>query len=102
MVAYQLGITYSTIIMSTELYALLLTDILVLVERHEERDKYYLRCYTVESIGGTKEELSPVIRLKDCLLRSAAADKGEWVVHVCGQVGYNVYGGTWEGEREGR
>ena len=49
----------------------------MLVERHEERDKYYLRCYSVESIGGTKEELSPVIRLKDCLLRSAAADKGE-------------------------
>ena len=61
----------------SELYALLLTDILVLVERHEERDKYYLRCHSVESIGGTKEELSPVIRLKDCLLRSAAADKGE-------------------------
>ena len=59
-----------------ELYALLLTDILVLVERHEERDKFYLRCYTVEGLGGVKEELSPVIRLKDCLLRSAAADKG--------------------------
>ena len=60
----------------TELYALLLTDILVLLERHEERDKFYLRCYTVEGLGGVKEELSPVIRLKDCLLRSAAADKG--------------------------
>ncbi|CAI8027711.1 Rho guanine nucleotide exchange factor 12 [Geodia barretti] len=59
-----------------ELYALLLTDILVLLERHEERDKFYLRCYTVEGLGGVKEELSPVIRLKDCLLRSAAADKG--------------------------
>ena len=73
-----------------ELYALLLTDILVLVERHEERDKFYLRCYTVEGLGGMKEELSPVIRLKDCLLRSAAADKGRGVeravcecVHVC-------------------
>ena len=60
----------------TELYALLLTDVLVLAERHEERDKFYLRCYTVEGLGGVKEELSPVIRLKDCLLRSAAADKG--------------------------
>lgn len=60
----------------------------MLVERHEERDKYYLRCHSVESIGGTKEELSPVIRLKDCLLRSAAADKGElcgmnWTVCGC-------------------
>ena len=63
--------------MCADLYALLLNDILVLMERHDERDKYYLPCYHVESIGGTKEELSPVIRLKDCLLRSAAADKGQ-------------------------
>ena len=66
-----------------ELYALLLTDILVLVERHEERDKFYLRCYTVEGMGGMKEELSPVIRLKDCLLRSAAADKGPTIELLC-------------------
>ena len=71
----------------TELYALLLTDILVLMEKHDEREKYYLPCYHVESIGGTKEELSPVIRLQDCLLRSAAADKG---IHVCAS-SYSVY-----------
>ena len=65
---------------SAELHALLLTDVLVLLEKHEDKDKYYLRTHTVESVSGTKEELSTVIRLKDCLLRTAAADRG---VCVC-------------------
>ena len=64
---------------SPDLYALLFNDILVLLEKHEE--KYLYRCHTVENVSGTKEELSPVIRLKECLLRHAAADKGVW---VCG------------------
>ena len=75
---------------SAELHALLLTDVLVLLEKHEDKDKYYLRTHTVESVSGTKEELSTVIRLKDCLLRTAAADRGVCVcacvclhVHVC-------------------
>ena len=58
----------------TELYVLLLTDVLVLMEKHE--DKYVLRCHNLEKVNGVREELSPVIRLKECLLRSAAADKG--------------------------
>ena len=64
----------------TELYVLLLTDILVLMEKHE--DKYVLRCHTLEKVNGVKEELSPVIRLKECLLRSAAADKGRKVCRL--------------------
>ncbi len=60
-----------------ELHALLLTDVLVLMEKHEDKDKYYLRCHTLEKVGGSREELSPVIRLKECLLRHAAADKGQ-------------------------
>ena len=47
------------------------------MEKHE--DKYVLRCHTLEKVNGVKEELSPVIRLKECLLRSAAADKGRKV-----------------------
>ncbi len=61
---------------SPELHALLLTDVLVLLEKHEDKDKYYLRTHTVEGVSGNKEELSTVIRLKDCLLRTAAADRG--------------------------
>jgi len=59
-----------------ELYALLLTDILVLMEKQEDKDKYFLRCHPHETVNGVKEELSPVIRLNECLLRHAAADKG--------------------------
>ena len=59
-----------------ELHALLFNDILVLLEKHEDKDKYYFRCHTVENIYGTKGELSPVIRLQECLLRHAAADRG--------------------------
>lgn len=64
-----------------ELHALLLTDVLVLMEKHEDKDKYYLRTHTLEKVGGTREELSPVIRLKECLLRHAAADKGTYRIH---------------------
>ena len=48
----------------------------MLLEKHEDKDKYYLRCHTVETVSGSKEELSPVIRLQDCLLRHAAHDRG--------------------------
>ena len=62
----------------------------MLLERNEDRDKYYLRTHTLEGVNGTKEELSPVIRLKECLLRHAAADRGEGVkgegVRVCTQI----------------
>jgi len=47
------------------------------MEKHE--DKYVLRCHNLEKVNGVREELSPVIRLKECLLRSAAADKGREV-----------------------
>ena len=61
-----------------ELYALLLTDIIVLMERrNDDKDKYYLRCHMLESIhGGTRVELSPIIRLRESLLRHSAADRG--------------------------
>jgi len=60
-----------------EVHVLLLNDVLVLLEKHEDKDKFYLRTHTVESVGGAKEELSTVIKLKDCLLRTAAADRGK-------------------------
>ena len=61
-----------------ELHALLLTDVLVLLDRQEdkERERFILRTHAVEGVSGVKEELSTVIRLKDCLLRTAAADRG--------------------------
>ena len=58
----------------SELHALLLNDILVLLEKHDE--KFYLRCHTAETVSGNKEEYSPVIRLQECLLRHAAHDRG--------------------------
>ena len=42
----------------SELHALLLNDILVLLEKHDE--KFYLRCHTAETVSGNKEEYSPV------------------------------------------
>jgi len=71
---------WSLILMSLlfiEVHVLLLNDVLVLLEKHEDKDKFYLRTHTVESVGGAKEELSTVIKLKDCLLRTAAADRGK-------------------------
>ena len=53
---------------------MLLNDVLVLLERHD--DKFYLRCHTAVTVSGNKEELSPVIRLQECLLRHAAHDRG--------------------------
>ena len=65
-----------------ELHALLLNDVLVLLERHDE--KYHLRCHTAETVSGSKEELSPVIRLQECLLRHAAHDRGQcYIVNAC-------------------
>ena len=60
--------------MTVFVHALLLNDILVLLEKHDE--KFYLRCHTAETVSGNKEEYSPVIRLQECLLRHAAHDRG--------------------------
>ncbi len=66
-------------ILCTELHALLFNDILVLLEKNEDKDKYLYGCHTVDNVSGSKEELSPVIRLQECLLRHAAADRGSCV-----------------------
>ena len=48
----------------------------MLLERNEDKDKYHLRCHMLDGIHGIRAELSPVIRLKETLLRHSAADKG--------------------------
>ena len=55
-------------------YALLLNDVLVLLERYDK--KFHLQCHTAETMSGNKEEYSPVIRVQEYLQRHAAHDRG--------------------------
>ena len=60
-----------------EVHALLLTDILVLLSKAEDgTERLFLKMYHVEGINGVRDEISPVIRLKDLLFRDRA-DRGK-------------------------
>ena len=61
-----------------EVKALLLSDILVLLNNPEDSDKLILKQYHIEPIGvgEVREEISPVIRVKEMILRHYATDKG--------------------------
>ena len=62
---------------TVEVRALLLNDILVLLSNPEDgSDKFSLKRYYIESIGGVREEISAIIRLKEMILRHFASDKG--------------------------
>ena len=67
---------YSCLLPTLEIHALMLTDILLLLERDESRDKYYLRTHSQTDVKGDKKELSPVIQIADTICRDAAADRG--------------------------
>ncbi len=59
-----------------EVHALLMTDILVLLSKAEDgSERLFLKMYHVEGINGVRDEISPVIRLKDLLFRDRA-DRG--------------------------
>ena len=64
----------------SELYALLLNDILILLEKYDK--KFHLQCHTAETVSGNKDD-SPVIRVQEYLYiyiyniqRHAAHDRG--------------------------
>ena len=60
-----------------EVRALLLTDILVLLHKMEDgSERLLLKMCHVEGISGVRDEISPVIRLKEMLFRDRA-DRGE-------------------------
>ena len=64
-------------LLPTEVRALLLTDILVLLHKMEDgSERLLLKMYHVEGISGVRDEISPVIRLKEMLFRDRA-DRGE-------------------------
>ena len=61
----------------------MLTDILVLLSKPEDgSDKLSLKRYHIETIGGVREEISAVIRIKEMILRHFASDKGN-SKHTC-------------------
>ena len=62
-----------------EVKALLLSDILVLLHNQEDTDKVILKQYHIEPIGvgEVREEISPIIRVKEMILRHYATDKGK-------------------------
>ncbi|XP_019852976.1 PREDICTED: rho guanine nucleotide exchange factor 11-like [Amphimedon queenslandica] len=63
---------------TVEVKALLLSDILVLLHNQEDTDKVILKQYHIEPIGvgEVREEISPIIRVKEMILRHYATDKG--------------------------
>ncbi|XP_065902948.1 rho guanine nucleotide exchange factor 12-like isoform X2 [Dysidea avara] len=63
---------------SIEVRAVLLTDVLILMERNEDKDKfrYHLRCHTNLDPVKEKEEMCPVIRLAETIVRTSRSDRG--------------------------
>ena len=53
-----MNVLHEPVYVRVDVHVLLLTDVLVLMEKHEDKDKFYLRSHNVESVGGAKEELS--------------------------------------------
>ena len=59
------------------MYALLLTDILVLLSKVEDGSgRLLLKRYHIESVNGVRDEIIPIIRLKEVILRHFASDRG--------------------------
>nr|WEL12735.1 Rho guanine nucleotide exchange factor 12 [Halisarca dujardinii] len=60
-----------------ELHGLLLTDILVLMEKDMSHDRFFLRTHTQTDLKGQKEEHCPVIKISETLWRDSATDRAK-------------------------
>ena len=76
-----------------EVKALLLSDILVLLHNQEDTDKVILKQYHIEPIGvgEVREEISPIIRVKEMILRHYATDKGKIIILIIINNGVNYF-----------
>ena len=64
---------------SIEVHALLFTDLFVLLEYDENKDKYYLKSHQSHT-ARSQEEISPVISLSDLIFRDQAINKASFFV----------------------
>ncbi|KAM6100812.1 LOW QUALITY PROTEIN: rho guanine nucleotide exchange factor 11-like, partial [Pterocles gutturalis] len=74
-----------------ELHVLLLEDLLVLLQRQDER--LVLKCHgkTALGSGDTKQSLSPVLKLNSVLVRSVATDKRALFIICTSELGPQIY-----------
>nr|XP_033779496.1 rho guanine nucleotide exchange factor 11 isoform X3 [Geotrypetes seraphini] len=76
---------------TTDLHVLLLEDLLVLLQKQDE--KLVLKCHSKTTLGSsdTKQTFSPVIKLNSVLVRSVATDKRALFVICTSELGPQIY-----------
>nr|XP_054509180.1 rho guanine nucleotide exchange factor 11 [Agelaius phoeniceus] len=77
---------------SVELHVLLLEELLVLLQRQDER--WLLKCHSRGGLGGaadTKQSFSPVLKLSSLLVRSVATDKRALFIICTSELGPQIY-----------
>ncbi|XP_068030845.1 rho guanine nucleotide exchange factor 11 [Anomalospiza imberbis] len=77
---------------SVELHVLLLEELLVLLQRQDER--WLLRCHSRGGLGtapDTKQSFSPVLKLSSLLVRSVATDKRALFIICTSELGPQIY-----------
>ncbi|NWZ00192.1 ARHGB factor, partial [Loxia curvirostra] len=77
---------------SVELHVLLLEELLVLLQRQDER--WLLKCHSKGGLGGTpdtKQSFSPVLKLSSLLVRSVATDKRALFIICTSELGPQIY-----------
>ncbi|XP_048144662.1 rho guanine nucleotide exchange factor 11-like isoform X2 [Corvus hawaiiensis] len=77
---------------TVELHVLLLEDLLVLLQRQDER--LVLKCHSKSALGAssdTKGSFSPVLKLNSVLIRSVATDKRALFIICTSELGPQIY-----------
>ncbi|XP_062367235.1 rho guanine nucleotide exchange factor 11 [Cinclus cinclus] len=77
---------------SVELHVLLLEELLVLLQRQDER--LVLKCHSKGALGAssdTKQSFSPVLKLSSLLVRSVATDKRALFIICTSELGPQIY-----------
>ncbi|XP_077645464.1 rho guanine nucleotide exchange factor 11-like [Lonchura striata] len=74
---------------SVELHVLLLEELLVLLQRQDER--WLLRCHSRGLAADTKQSFSPVLKLSSLLVRSVATDKRALFIICTSELGPQIY-----------
>ncbi|XP_053134044.1 rho guanine nucleotide exchange factor 11 isoform X2 [Hemicordylus capensis] len=76
---------------TVDLHVLLLEDLLVLLQRQDE--KLVLKCHSKTALGSsdTKQTFSPILKLNSVLIRSVATDKRALFIICTSELGPQIY-----------
>ncbi|NXA44181.1 ARHGB factor, partial [Eudromia elegans] len=76
---------------TVDLHVLLLEDLLVLLQKQDE--KLVLKCHSKSALGSsdTKQSFSPVLKLNSVLIRSVATDKRALFIICTSELGPQIY-----------